>query len=337
VKDALVELAGVRKTYVDRGSFAARMMGLTRAVHAVAGVDLTIRRGETVGLVGESGCGKSTLARALVRLEDVDDGDVVFDGHNVTELRERQLGWFRKRAQIVFQDPQSALNRSLKIETILARALQLRGVERGRDRCAELLRTVGLDPAFVDRYPHELSGGQRQRVNIARALAVEPEFLVLDEPVSALDVSIQAQVLNLLQDLQERFGLTYLFVSHDLNVVRYLCDRVAVMYLGRIVELGPVDDVYAAPAHPYTELLLSAVAEPDPALRHEAIAIRGEVPSPFAPPPGCPFHPRCPRAFGPCAEVRPALAEVGRRSVACHLHTPPAAAATNQEKAVSCD
>ncbi len=337
MRDALVELAGVRKTYLDHGSFAARMMGLTRAVHAVADVDLAIRRGETVGLVGESGCGKSTLARALVRLESVDEGDIVFDGHNITNVAERKLGWFRKRAQIVFQDPQSALNRSLKIETMLARALALRGGDRGRDRCAELLRTVGLDPGFVDRYPHELSGGQRQRVNIARALAVEPEFIVLDEPVSALDVSIQAQVLNLLQDLQEQFGLTYLFVSHDLNVVRYLCDRVAVMYLGRIVELGPVEDVYAAPAHPYTELLLSAVAEPDPALRHEAIQVRGEVPSPFAPPPGCPFHPRCPRVFGPCSEMRPHLAAFGTRDVACHLHTPPADRATNQEKASSCD
>ena len=317
----LVELVGVRKSYVDRGAFTARLAGQsTRAVHAIAGLDLKIERGETVGLVGESGCGKSTLARALVRLEAVDAGDIVFDGRNVTALRERELGWFRKRAQIVFQDPQSALNRSIKVEAILARALALREGVRSRERCGELLRMVGLDPSFVDRYPHELSGGQRQRVNIARALAVEPDFLVLDEPVSALDVSIQAQVLNLLEDLKERLGLTCLFVSHDLNVVRYLCDRVAVMYLGRLVEVGPVEEIYAAPAHPYTRLLLSAVAEPDPALRHQPIAADGEVPSPFAPPPGCPFHPRCPDAFGPCRTVLPPRFREKDSLVACHLY-----------------
>ena len=317
----LVELVGVRKSYVDRGAFTARLAGQsTRAVHAIAGLDLKIERGETVGLVGESGCGKSTLARALVRLEAIDAGDIVFDGRNVTALRERELGWFRKRAQIVFQDPQSALNRSIKVEAILARALALREGVRSRERCGELLRMVGLDPSFVDRYPHELSGGQRQRVNIARALAVEPDFLVLDEPVSALDVSIQAQVLNLLEDLKERLGLTCLFVSHDLNVVRYLCDRVAVMYLGRLVEVGPVEEIYAAPAHPYTRLLLSAVAEPDPALRHQPIAADGEVPSPFAPPPGCPFHPRCPDAFGPCRTVHPSRFREKDSLVACHLY-----------------
>lgn len=323
----LLQLSGVAKRYPVDPSFAARLLGQVLEVQAVADVDLALHRGETLGLVGESGCGKSTLARAILRLEPLSAGRIVFDGRDVAELRDSQLGWFRKRVQIVFQDPQSSLNRAMRIDQILAAPLRLhRGLRSSRelrDAAATLLLTVGLDPAFLDRYPHELSGGQRQRVNIARALSVQPDLLILDEPVSALDVSIQAQVVNLLDELQREFGLTCLFISHDLNVVHHLSDRVAVMYLGRIVETGPVGPLYAAPRHPYTQLLLSAVAQPDPALRQKRVQVTGEVPSPVAPPAGCPFHPRCPMAFDRCRVERPALrAQPDGTAVACHLYDP---------------
>jgi oligopeptide/dipeptide ABC transporter ATP-binding protein len=324
MSERLLELVGVSKTYAADASLWAQLAGRGRAVRAVSEVDLTVARGETLGLVGESGCGKSTLARLMLKLEDVSAGDLIFDGRNVTDLGPRHLDWFRSRVQIVFQDPHSSLNRSYRIETILASALRLHGGltrrRQIREAAAEQLRIVGLDPAFLDRYPHELSGGQRQRVGIARALAVEPDLLVLDEPVSALDVSIQAQIVNLLHDLQVRLGLTYVFISHDLNVVRYLADRVAVMYFGRIVETGPVEAIYRRPRHPYTRVLLSAVALPDPehALPTET-ALTGEVPSPLAPPSGCAFHPRCPLAEARCRRERPELRDVGGVAVACHL------------------
>ncbi|MFW5832597.1 MAG: ABC transporter ATP-binding protein [Pseudomonadota bacterium] len=324
MSERLLELVGVSKTYEADASLWARLVGKGGEVRAVSEVDLTVGRGETLGLVGESGCGKSTLARLILKLEDVTAGDVIFDGRNVTDLGPKHLDGFRSRVQIVFQDPQSSLNRSYRVETILASPLKLhRGLRRRsriREAAADLLRLVGLDPAFLDRYPHELSGGQRQRVGIARALAVEPDLLVLDEPVSALDVSIQAQIVNLLHDLQTRLGLTYVFISHDLNVVRYLADRVAVMYFGRIVETGPVETIYRRPRHPYTRVLLSAVALPDP--EHELpteMALTGEVPSPLAPPGGCPFHPRCPLAQDRCRRERPELREIGGVLVACHL------------------
>jgi len=320
----LVEVAGLTKQYLDNASFLAKLMGITRSVQAVSEVSLRLERGETVGLVGESGCGKSTLARCLAALEPVTSGDILFDAEPVDLRSGQKLGWFRSRAQIVFQDPQSSLNRSHTIEAILARPLRVQKRAKGaavRERIVELLQLVGLDAGFLHRYPHELSGGQRQRVGIARALAAEPDFIVLDEPVSALDVSIQAQIVNLLLDLQQRLGLTYLFISHDLNVVRYLADRIAVMYLGRIVELGPAEVVYARPRHPYTQLLLEAVPAPDPALKDQTVLIKGEVPSPLSPPSGCPFHPRCPKADDRCKAERPILRPIAETvEVACHLY-----------------
>jgi peptide/nickel transport system ATP-binding protein len=320
----LVEVAGLTKHYLDNASFLAKLIGVTRSVQAVTEVSLQLQRGETLGLVGESGCGKSTLARCLVALEPVTSGDILFDSRPVDSRSRQGLGWFRSRAQIVFQDPQSSLNRSQTIEAILARPLLVQRRAKGaavRERQVELLQLVGLDAGFLHRYPHELSGGQRQRVGIARAIAVEPDFIVLDEPVSALDVSIQAQIVNLLLDLQRRLGLTYLFISHDLNVVRYLSDRIAVMYLGRIVEEGPAEVVYARPRHPYTQLLLEAVPPPDPALDHTTVLIKGEVPSPLSPPGGCPFHPRCPKADARCRAERPLLRPIAENvEVACHLY-----------------
>ena len=321
----LLELTGVSKRYVDNPSFTARLLGITRTVHAVTDVSLSLERGETLGLVGESGCGKSTLARCTIALEAANAGEVRFDGRAVEARRRRGLRWFRRRAQMVFQDPRSSLNRSLTAEEILSRALETAGLQDGRDarraRILELLRAVGLGPAFLHRYSHELSGGQCQRVSIARALAVEPEFVVLDEPVSALDVSIQAQIVNLLLKLQERLGLTYLFISHDLHLVRYVSDRIAVMYFGRIVELGPAEEVSERPRHPYTQLLLAAVPHPDPALRDESVVVMGEVPSPLDPPRGCTFHPRCPIADARCRRERPELRRVTPEvEVACHRY-----------------
>ena len=323
--NTLLELTGVSKRYIDNPSFAARLLGITRTVHAVTEVSLGLERGETLGLVGESGCGKSTLARCTIALESADAGEVRFDGRAIEPGRRRGLRWFRRRAQMVFQDPRSSLNRSLTAEEILARALRTSGGQEGTDarraRIVELLRAVGLGPAFLHRYSHELSGGQCQRVSIARALAVEPDFMVLDEPVSALDVSIQAQIVNLLLELQERLGLTYLFISHDLHLVRYVSDRIAVMYFGRIVEFGPAGEVSERPRHPYTQLLLAAVPQPDPALRDESVEVTGEVPSPLDPPSGCTFHPRCPLADARCRRERPELRRVAPDiEVACHRY-----------------
>ncbi|HEX6232548.1 MAG TPA: ABC transporter ATP-binding protein [Jiangellaceae bacterium] len=297
------------------------------AVRAVDGVNLEIRRGETLGLVGESGCGKSTLGNALLRLVEPTSGQVEFDGMDVTSLSRRDLRTWRRRAAMVFQDPFASLDPRRTIAESVSEPLAIHGLHRGREqrrgRVGELLEMVGLNPDHRDRYPHEFSGGQRQRVGIARALAGEPEFVVCDEPIASLDVSVQAQVMNLLVRLQRELGLTYLFISHDLAAVRQVSDRVAVMYLGRVVEVGPATAVATSPQHPYTEALLSAVPVPEPTRERtrERIVLGGDVPSPAAPPSGCRFRTRCPKVFEPCPDHDPVLQLVGSdHSAACHLH-----------------
>ncbi|MDJ1158824.1 ATP-binding cassette domain-containing protein [Chelatococcus sp. SYSU_G07232] len=283
-------------------------------VKAVDDVSFTIRRGTIVGLVGESGSGKTTVGRCLLRLIEPSGGRAVFDGVDLFALSERQMRTCRRRLQIVFQDPYSSLNPRLRVEDIISEALDTHGLARGaarRERIAELLTRVGLNPEHARRYPHEFSGGQRQRIGIARALAVEPEFIVADEPVSALDVSVQAQILNLIQDLQQAHGLTMLFIAHDLSVVECLCDEVVVMYLGRVMERGPSRRVYANPRHPYTRALLSTSPVPDPRARRERVVLRGDIPSPLDPPSGCVFRTRCPHAIGACAQVVPPAEAVG--------------------------
>lgn len=294
---------------------------VTTTVRAVDGVSFAVTRGEAFGLVGESGCGKSTAARALLRLIPPDAGRVHFAGIDVTEAHGSKLQRLRRQMQIVFQDPYSSLNPRRTIGQALTEPLGVHGLARGRaarDRAIALLDEVGLPPSAYDRHPHEFSGGQRQRVGIARALSVEPELIVADEPVSALDVSVQAQVLLLLKDLQARRGLTFVFVSHDLGVVRWFCARVAVMYLGRIVEDGPVSRVFGAPRHPYTRMLRDASPIPDPSIRGQLPRIVGEIPSAANPPAGCHFHPRCPRASDVCRAVYPKWQADGEGGVACH-------------------
>jgi oligopeptide transport system ATP-binding protein len=300
-------------------------------VKAVDGTTFAVRRGETLGLVGESGCGKSTIGRAMIRLRDATSGSVRFDGVDLTTLDAGQLRKYRRRMQIIFQDPYGSLDPRMTVGSIIAEPIETHDLASGEakdERIRDLLRLVGLDPNYVKRYPHEFSGGQRQRIGVARALAVEPEFIVCDEPISALDVSIQAQVLNLLTDLRTRLGLTYLFVAHDLSVVKHISDRVAVMYLGKIVELGPPEKLYAAPGHPYTRALLSAVPVPDPVAerKRKRVILKGDVPSPVNPPPGCRFHTRCwlyERLGQPedCRTIDPPLtpvADVSDHVAACH-------------------
>jgi oligopeptide transport system ATP-binding protein len=317
----LVRISGVYKHF-PVGGFS----GL--AVRAVDGVDLEIRRGETLGLVGESGCGKSTLARLVTGLLPVTGGSIDFDGHEITSLRGGKLRRVRRRMQMIFQDPFASLDPRMTVGDILQEPLDNFGIgtiRERRRRVQELLRLVGLNPNFTNRYPHEFSGGQRQRIGIARALAVNPSFIVCDEPVSALDVSIAAQIINLLQDLQKEFNLTYLFIAHDLAVVRHLSDRIAVMYLGKVVEIADRNDIYDKPQHPYTKALLSSIPVPDPIVERgrAPISLKGEIPSPVNPPSGCRFHPRCPiaRVPGICSEEEPLLVAHGAKDqvAACHF------------------
>lgn len=318
----LLELSDVHKLFVTKKSLLGRP--LTK-VHAVNGVSLSVAEAETVGLVGESGSGKSTVGRLALRLLDADEGSIRYRGQDITDLKAGSMRPLRREMQMVFQDPYASLDPSMTIASSIAEPFIVhRAADRDDqiDRVVELLNDVGLGPDFVHRYPHELSGGQRQRVSIARALAISPSLVVCDEAVSALDTSTQAQVLNLLRSLRDSRGLAYLFIAHDLQVVYYMSDRIAVMYLGEIVEEGPADDVYHRPRHPYTEALLSAIPTVRSEARRDRIVLRGDPPDPLSPPTGCRFHPRCPYVFDRCRDEAPPLVKLDGRSgsVACHLH-----------------
>jgi len=322
----LLEVRGLRKVFpVTEGILARRLVG---EVKAVDGIDFTLRRGETLGLVGESGCGKTTTGRCILRLERPTAGEIRYDGVDMLKLDRRELRALRRRIQVIFQDPYSSLNPRMKVGEIIAEPIKVHGIEpdaaKRTARVRELLSVCGLNPRFADRYPHEMSGGQRQRVGIARALALNPEFIVCDEAVSALDVSVKAQIINLLVDLQDEFGMALLFISHDLAIVEHLTHRVAVMYLGKIVELADRRTLFAKSHHPYTRALLSAVPVPDPTAKRQRIILTGDVPSPINPPSGCKFHTRCPFAFQRCRVEEPVLRPVGEGHVsACHLdHVP---------------
>jgi len=319
--DVLLEVRNLRKYYpVTKGFIFQRQVG---AVKAVDDVSFFIRKGETLGLVGESGCGKTTTGRVILRLQEPTHGEALFEGRDIFKLGKEELRRLRRDMQIIFQDPYSSLNPRMTVGDIIGEPLEIHKLARGKEkvrRVQELLEVVGLSPYHANRYPHEFSGGQRQRIGIARALAVNPKLIIADEPVSALDVSIQAQVLNLLEELQKEFGLTYLFIAHDLSVVKHISDRIAVMYLGRIVELAAADELFSNPQHPYTEALLSAVPIPNPEMRRERIILPGDVPSPINPPAGCRFHTRCLYAQPSCKVDDPAFADIGGgHYVACPI------------------
>lgn len=319
----LLEVRDLRRFFPIRKGFFSRVRGYVKAVD---GVSLDVRRGEVVGLVGESGCGKTTLARTILRLIEPTSGSVLFDGIPVFSLKGGELRRLRKRFQIIFQDPYGSLNPRLTVGSMIAEPIKIHKIARGaavKERVADLLQKVGIPAEHMNRYPHEFSGGQRQRIGIARSLAVGPEFVVADEPVSSLDVSVQAQILNLLRDLQVEFGLTFLFITHDLGVVEYLADRVAVMYLGKIVEVAQTERLFGNVKHPYTQALISAIPSLDPQKKRQRIVLPGDVPSPAAVPPGCPFHPRCPKAMSHCRTDVPSLREdEPGHHVSCWLYQP---------------
>jgi oligopeptide transport system ATP-binding protein len=317
----LLKVRNLKKYFPVRGGFFSKVIGY---VQAVDGVSFDIKRGETLGLVGESGCGKTTAGRTILRLLEPTAGEVTFEGENIFKLDQEKLRKTRRNVQIIFQDPFGSLNPRMTVGDIVGESLIIHRIAKNKkekeERVKNLLETVGLNAGHVRRYPHEFSGGQRQRIGIARALALNPKLVVCDEPVSALDVSIQAQVINLLENLQEQFKLTYLFIAHDLSVVKHISDRVAVMYLGKIVELASTLNLYDNPQHPYTEALLSAVPIPDPTLKKQRIVLEGDVPSPFKPPTGCRFHPRCKYTKPICRQEEPELVDIGNEHyVACHL------------------
>ena len=322
--EVLVKVENLKKYFpITRGIVIQKEIG---AVRAVDDVSFEIHRGETLGLVGESGCGKSTTGRTIIQLYRPTSGKVYYQDRELTDLKGGDLRHLRRNMQIIFQDPYASLDPRMTVGNIIAEPLEIHGIGKSkkerRERVKELLRQVGLNPYFINRYPHEFSGGQRQRIGVARALALEPEFIVCDEPISALDVSIQAQVVNLLEELQEELGLTYLFIAHDLSMVRHISDRTAVMYLGKLVELAEREELYNNPLHPYTQALLSAVPIPDPVAERnrQRVILEGDVPSPANPPPGCNFHPRCPIVQDICKQVEPEWREViPDHWVACHL------------------
>lgn len=317
--EVLLDVRNLYKNFPIRGGIFARQVG---TVQAVAGVSFQVKSGETLGLVGESGCGKSTTGLSILRLIEPSAGEVLFDGQNVASFDRAQLKTFRRQAQIIFQDPYASLNPRMSVNDILAEPMYLHNIASGQERTkriAKLLKVVGLGPHHAALYPHEFSGGQRQRIGIARALAVEPRLIVCDEPVSALDVSIQSQILNLLVELQQEMGLTYLFIAHGLNVVKHISDRIGVMYLGKLVELADGEQLISQPLHPYTRTLLSAIPLPIPGAKKNRIILQGDLPSPANPPPGCRFHTRCPECISICRVQEPPLVEIDNRWVACHL------------------
>lgn len=318
--EILLNVKDLVKHFPIKGGLLSKTVG---AVKAVDGVSFFIKEGETLGMVGESGCGKSTTGRVVLRLLEATSGEVWFQDKNVLELGKEEMRNLRRKMQIIFQDPYASLNPRMTVGNIIGEAMEIHGIAKGKDKeekVAELLETVGLTALHMRRYPHEFSGGQRQRIGVARALAVDPKLIICDEPVSALDVSIQAQVINLMQDLQNKFGLTYLFIAHDLSVVKHISDRVAVMYLGKIVELAEKDELYKNPQHPYTQALLSAIPIPNPTLKRDRIILEGDVPSPVNPPKGCHFHTRCKYAMDICKQEDPNFKDYGgEHFVACHL------------------
>ncbi len=319
-EEILLEVNNLKKYFPIKGGVFGRVVG---NVKAVDGVSFYVNKGETVGLVGESGCGKTTTGKVVLRLEEATEGEILFEGRNVLELGREEMRSLRREMQIIFQDPYSSLNPRMTVGNIIGEALEIHGLARGKakeKKVKELLEVVGLTAHHMRRYPHEFSGGQRQRIGVARALAVDPKLIVCDEPVSALDVSIQAQVINLMEDLQKEFDLTYLFIAHDLSVVKHISDRIAVMYLGKIVELADKAALFKKPIHPYTQALLSAIPIPDPAIKREKIILKGDVPSPVNPPSGCRFHTRCPYVMDICKTEEPEFVDWGdRHFAACHL------------------
>lgn len=320
-KEMLLDVQNLVKHFPIKGGIFGKTVG---HVKAVDGVNFFIRKGETLGLVGESGCGKSTTGRVVLRLLEATQGQVFFKGQDILQVKKEEMRSLRREMQIIFQDPYASLNPRMTVGSIIAEAMEIHGLVQGKtekeQRVLQLLETVGLQAHHMRRYPHEFSGGQRQRIGIARALAVDPSLIICDEPVSALDVSIQAQVINLMQDLQNDFGLTYLFIAHDLSVVKHISDRVAVMYLGKIVELAKKEELYRNPQHPYTQALLSAIPLPNPTLKRDRIILEGDVPSPVNPPEGCHFHTRCKYAQDLCRTQDPIFTDYGSEHfVACHM------------------